>query len=33
MVATDPSLTCRDRAEYLRRYRPFGGFHLSTCYP
>jgi hypothetical protein len=33
MAAQDPSLAQRDRPEFLRRYRSFGGFHQSTCYP
>ena len=33
MKAQDPSLSQRDRTEYLRRYRMRGGFHLATCYP
>jgi hypothetical protein len=33
MPAQDPSLTQRDRPEFLRRYRTLGGFHFSTCYP
>jgi len=33
MKAQDPSLSQRDRTEYLRRYRMCGGFHLATCYP
>ena len=33
MKAQDPSLSQRDRTEYLRRHRMRGGFHLATCYP
>lgn len=33
MKTRDPSLQRRDLSGYLRRYRPFKGYHLSTCYP
>jgi hypothetical protein len=32
MTAHDPSL-CREQTGYLRRYQPFKGYHLATCYP
>ncbi len=33
MSSQDPSLARRDQSGYLRRYTPYGGFHLATCYP
>ncbi len=33
MKPSDPSLTELARAGFLRRYMPYNGFHLATCYP
>jgi hypothetical protein len=33
MKATDPSLSRPEPVGYLRRYQPYNGFHLATCYP
>jgi hypothetical protein len=34
MTSSEPSLPTRTlRNRYLRRYMPFKGYHLATCYP
>ncbi|WIG61776.1 MAG: hypothetical protein OJF49_004524 [Ktedonobacterales bacterium] len=34
MKASDPSLKTRSHPKgFLRRYMPYKGFHLATCYP
>jgi hypothetical protein len=33
MKVSDPSLAELARAGFLRRYMPYTGFHMATCYP
>jgi hypothetical protein len=33
MQAQDPLLAYLRQTSFLRRYLPFKGYHLATCYP